>query len=161
MITLDNRGIQPTQIIRSIPGIAEGNGRADQILEVAWTWNGMQESHNLAEQTHIAIDEFDPIQIPVEHLFSNVKKVGVFVAVEVDDKIEPTDKRLVEMLEEVGRRDEDDVLVQVIETFQDRRRRSPHFTKVVRIGAVERDGIKFVKKDENFFGQREAVEFLE
>lgn len=65
------------------------------------------------------------------------------------------------MLEKVRRSDDGNLFVQVVEALENGRCGTAHFAKVVRVGSVEGDGVYLVKQDENFFGVRKMVQFVE
>lgn len=65
------------------------------------------------------------------------------------------------MFEKVRRGDDGDLLVEIVEPLEDSRCGTAHFAKVVGVSSVEGDGVYLVEQDENFFGVRKMVQFVE
>ena len=83
------------------------------------------------------------------------------VSVEINNGIETAGKGLVKVLEKVRCGDDGDLLIEVVKAFENCRRGTAHFAKVVRVGSVEGDGVYLIEQDENFFRVRKMVQLIE
>ena len=153
--------VQASKVIALNACIAEGDCCLDDVFEFARIGETSVLADNFEEQSCITTGYFELGQEIIQDRFCDFLQVVLGVSVEINNGVKTARKSLVKVLEKVRRGDDGNLIVEVVEPFENCRRGAAHFTKVARVGSVEGDGVYLVEQDENLFGVRKMVQFIE
>ena len=153
--------VQASKVIAFDTCIAECDSSLDDVFEFAGIGETSVFADDFKEQSCVASCYLELGQEIIQNGFCNFLQVVLRVSVEINNGIETAGERLVKMLEKVCRCNDGDLLVEVVEAFEDCRCGAAHFAKVLRIGSVKCDGVNFVKQHEDFFWVCKVVQLVE